>query len=115
MTIYYFTIIFNINAREELTSNMKKKCFLTSIYLIEYVFTKSQTVLLGHLAELGEMRNIYKLLIRITEGRKPLEKLMRRRKENVKNSLKEIMCEDVDWINLAREKVYWRAFVNSDY
>jgi len=27
--------------------------------------------------------------------------------------LKEIWCEDVDWINLAQDREHWRALVNT--
>jgi hypothetical protein len=45
------------------------------------------------------MRNTYKILVRKPEWKGALGR-------------KEIGCEDVDWIQLAQDKVQWWALVN---
>jgi hypothetical protein len=45
-----------------------------------------------------EMRNAYKILVR-----RPFWKSKHRRDDNIKMHLKEIECEDVDWIQLAQD------------
>jgi hypothetical protein len=37
------------------------------------------------------------------EGKRPLGKPKRRRENNIKTDVKEIVCEDVDWIHLAED------------
>jgi hypothetical protein len=43
-----------------------------------------------------EMRNVYKIFVRKPEGKIPLGRPRRRRKDNIKLYLKEIMWEGVD-------------------
>jgi hypothetical protein len=61
----------------------------------------------------GEKRNVYRLLVGNTEGKKPLGRPRRRRKDNIQMDLGEIGWGDVDWIGLAKDKNRWRALVNS--
>jgi len=37
----------------------------------------------------------------------------RRREDNIKLDLKELRCQGVDWIDLTRDGVKWRAVVNT--
>jgi hypothetical protein len=50
---------------------------------------------------MGEKRNVYRLLVGKPEGKRPLGRLRRRRKDNIKMDLLEIGLNDVDWIGLA--------------
>jgi hypothetical protein len=43
----------------------------------------------GHVASMGEMRNIYKILVRKPEEKKPLERARCRWKDNIKMDLRE--------------------------
>jgi hypothetical protein len=52
---------------------------------------------------MGEMRNVYKVLLRKYEGRRPHMRSWHKWKENIKMDLKEIWFEDVDGIQLAHE------------
>jgi hypothetical protein len=45
--------------------------------------------------------------ILLLKGRRPLGRSICRWKDNIKMYLKEIGCEDVDWINLAQYVVQW--------
>jgi hypothetical protein len=57
----------------------------------------------GHVARMGDKRNVYRLLVRKSEGKKPLDRLRRRWVDNIKMDLLEIGLSVVDWIGLARD------------
>jgi hypothetical protein len=67
----------------------------------------------GHVARMGEKRNVYRLLVRKLEGKRPLVSPRRRWIDNIKMDLLEIGLSVVDWIGLARDRYRWRALVNS--
>jgi hypothetical protein len=67
----------------------------------------------GHVARMGEKRNLYRLLVGKPEGKRPLGKPRRRWIDNIKMDLLEIGLSAVDWIGLAQDRYRWRALVNS--
>jgi hypothetical protein len=67
----------------------------------------------GHVARVGEKRNVYRLLIGKPEGKRPLGRLRRRWMDNIKMDLLEIGLNVVDWFSLALDRYRWRALVNS--
>jgi hypothetical protein len=67
----------------------------------------------GHLARMGEKRNVYRLLVGKPEGQRPLGRPRRRWIDNIKMDLLEIGVNVVDWIGLAQDRYRWRALVNS--
>jgi hypothetical protein len=46
--------------------------------------------------------------------KRPLEKARRTWENNIKMGLREIRCNDVDWINLAQERNQWWVLVNGN-
>jgi hypothetical protein len=62
---------------------------------------------------MGEKRNVYRLLVRKTEGKRPLGRPRHRWIDNIKIDLLEIGLNIVDWISLAQDRDMWRALVNS--
>jgi hypothetical protein len=52
----------------------------------------------GHVAHMGEMRNMYRILVIKHEGKKPLRKLRRRWEDNIRMDLRERECKGVDWM-----------------
>jgi len=52
------------------------------------------------------------MLVGKPEKKQPLEWYRRRWNDHIKLNLKEVGCEDVDWIHLAQHNVQWRALVN---
>jgi hypothetical protein len=66
----------------------------------------------GHVAHLGEMRNVYKILARKPEGRNQLKRLRRRWKVNIRIEIREVGWEGVDWIHLTQERDQWQAVMN---
>jgi hypothetical protein len=67
----------------------------------------------GHVARMGEKRNVYRLLVGKAEGKRPLGRTRRRWIDNIKMDLLEIGVSIVDWIGLAQDRYRWRALVNS--
>jgi hypothetical protein len=64
--------------------------------------------LAGHVAQMAEKRNVYRLLVGKPEGKRP----RRRWKDNIKMDLLEIGVTVVYWIGLAQDRYRWRALVN---
>jgi hypothetical protein len=67
----------------------------------------------GHVARMGEKRNVYRLLVGKPEGKKPLGRPRRKWIDNIKIDLLEIGLNVVDWIGLAQDRCGCRALVNS--
>jgi hypothetical protein len=67
----------------------------------------------GHVARMGEKRNVYRLLVRKPEGKGPLGRPRHRWVDNIMMDLGEVGWGDVDWIGLAKDRNKWRALVNS--
>jgi hypothetical protein len=62
---------------------------------------------------MGEKRNVYRLLVRKPEGKRPLGRPRRRWTDNIKMNLLEIGLSVVDRIGLAQDRYRRRALVNS--
>jgi hypothetical protein len=67
----------------------------------------------GHVARMGEKRNVYRLLVGKPVGKRPLGRPKRRWIDNIKMDLVEIGLSVVDWIGLAQDRYRWRALVNA--
>jgi hypothetical protein len=67
----------------------------------------------GHVARIGEKRNVYRLLVGKPEGKRPLGRPRRRWINNIKKDLLEIGVSIVDWIGLAQDRYRWRALVKA--
>jgi hypothetical protein len=67
----------------------------------------------GHVRHIGEGRVVYRVLVGRPEGKRPLERPRRRWEDNIKIELKEIEIDGMNWIQLAQDRVHWRAFVNT--
>jgi len=67
----------------------------------------------GHVAHMGETRDIYRVLVGIPEGNRPLGRSKRRWEDNIKMDLQEVGCGGMDWIELAQARDRWRELVNA--
>lgn len=56
-------------------------------------------------AQMKEMKNAYEMLVGKLELKRPLGRLRYRWEDNVKNGLKKIWFEYVEWIHLAQDLV----------
>jgi hypothetical protein len=66
-----------------------------------------------HVARMRERRSAYKVLVGRPEGKRPLVRSRRRWEDNIKMYLREIGIDGAKWIQLAQDRVQWRAFVNT--
>jgi hypothetical protein len=67
----------------------------------------------GHAAHLGEGRGVYRVLVWIPEGERPLGRSRRRWEYKIQMHLREIRLDGGNWIQLAQDGIRWRAFVNT--
>jgi hypothetical protein len=65
----------------------------------------------GHVARMGEKRNVYRLLVGKPEGKRRLGRPSRRWIDNIKMDLLERRLGVVDWIGVAQDRYRWRALV----
>jgi predicted small integral membrane protein len=66
-----------------------------------------------YVACIGEMRNVYNILVGKPEEKILLESHRHRRGDNMEIDLKETRYEGVHWIHLAQDKDHWWTPVNS--
>jgi hypothetical protein len=67
----------------------------------------------GHVARMGEKRNAYRILVGKPKGKRPLGRPRRRWVDNIKMEVREIGWDDMDWIDLAQNRDWWRTLVNT--
>jgi hypothetical protein len=67
----------------------------------------------GHVARMGEGRDVYRVLVGRPEGKRPLGRPRRRWTDDIKMDLREIGIYEANWIRLAQDRVQWQAFVNT--
>jgi hypothetical protein len=57
-----------------------------------------------------EGRVVYRILVRRPESKRPLGRRRRRWEDNIKLDLRETGIDGANWIQLAQDRVQWRAF-----
>jgi hypothetical protein len=62
---------------------------------------------------MGEIRNSYSILVGKPERKRRPARPRRRREDNIRMDLREVVWEGVDWIVLAQDRDKWRALVNT--
>jgi hypothetical protein len=67
----------------------------------------------GHVARIGEKRNVYRLLAGKPEVKRLLGRQRRRWIDNIKMYILDIKLRVVDWIGVAQDRYRWRALVNA--
>jgi hypothetical protein len=67
----------------------------------------------GHVARMGEGRNVYRVLVGKPEGKRPLGRQRRRCEDGIKMDIREMGWGGVEWIHLAQDRDRWRAVVNA--
>jgi transcription termination factor 2 len=66
-----------------------------------------------HVARIREGRGVHRILIGRPEGKRPLGRPRRKWKDNIKMDLRETGIDGANWIQLAPDRVQWRACVNT--
>jgi hypothetical protein len=67
----------------------------------------------GHVAHMGEERNVYRVLMGKSEGKRSLGRPRHSWEDGIKMDLREIGWGSADWIQLAQDRDQWRALVNT--
>ena len=67
----------------------------------------------GHVARMGEEREVYRVLVGKPEGKRPLGRPRRRWVDNIRMDLQEVGCWYMDWIGLAQDRDSWRTLVSA--
>ena len=67
----------------------------------------------GHVARMGEERELYMVLVEKPEGRRPLGRPRRRCVDNIRMDLQEVGCVYMDCIGLAQDRDRWRTLVSA--
>jgi hypothetical protein len=62
---------------------------------------------------MGEKRNVYRVLMGMPEGKRPLGRPRRRWEGGIRMDLRKIGWRSVDWMQLAQDRDRWRALVNT--
>jgi hypothetical protein len=67
----------------------------------------------GHVARMGEDRDVHRVLVGKPEGKRPLGRPRRRWEDNIKMDIQEIGGGRGDWMELAQDRDSWRALVDT--
>ncbi|KAJ4440904.1 hypothetical protein ANN_10751 [Periplaneta americana] len=67
----------------------------------------------GHVARMGESRNTYRVLVGRPEGKRLLWRQRRRWEDNIETDLREVGCDNGEWIDLAQDMDQWLAYVRA--
>jgi hypothetical protein len=67
----------------------------------------------GHVARMGEERDVYGVLVGKPEGKRQVERPRRSWEDGIKTDLREIGWGGVEWIHLAQDRDRWLAVVNA--
>jgi hypothetical protein len=86
---------------------------LSSSQNIVRVIKSRRIRLARHVARMGEGRGVYGILVGRLEGKIPLGRPRRRWEDNIKVDLRDTEIDGANWIQLAQNRVRWRAFVNT--
>lgn len=66
----------------------------------------------GHVAHMEQKTSAYEVLVGTPEGKRQILRSEHRCEDDIKMYLRTIGCEDLDWINLAQDRVKWSALLN---
>jgi hypothetical protein len=67
----------------------------------------------GHVACMGEGRNVYRVLVGKPKGKRALERPTHRWEDGIKMDLREIGGGGVKWIHVAQDGDLWQVLVNA--
>jgi hypothetical protein len=85
---------------------------LYSLPNIVRVIKSRRMIWAGHVARLGEVRGVHRVLVGKPEGQRPLGRRRRIWEDNIKMDLQK-GCGGMDWIELTQDRDRWRALVST--
>ena len=104
--------------RDEVTGELKKlhNEELSDLYSLQNIVREVKWRRMrwaGHVARMGEVRGVHRVLVGKPEGKRPLGRPRRRWEDNIKMDLQEVggSCEDM--MELAQDRDRWRALVST--
>ena len=68
----------------------------------------------GHVARMGEDRDVHRVLVGKPEGKRPLGRPRHRLEDNIKMDLQKVVGGRGDWMELAQDSDRWRALVGTE-
>ena len=104
--------------RDEVTGEWRKlhNEELNDLYSSPHIVqvTKSRRIRwVEHVVNMGERRDVYRVLVGKPEGKRPLGRPRHRWEDDIKMDLQEVGCGGRDWIKLAQDRDRWRALLNA--
>jgi hypothetical protein len=69
----------------------------------------------GHVARMGEERNVYRVLMGKPEEKRPLGRERRRWDDGIRMDFREIGSGSVDWIHLTQDRGRWPVAGSCEY
>jgi hypothetical protein len=66
-----------------------------------------------HVACMGVMRGVHRVLVVKSEEKRPLGRPTHRWGDNIKMDVQEVGCGGLDWVDLAKDGDRWRELVNA--
>ena len=58
-----------------------------------------------------QSRNAYRVLVGKPEGKRPVGRPRHRWEDNIKMDLREVGCDPGEWIDFAKDRDQWQAYV----
>ena len=89
---------------------------LNDLYSLPYIvrLVKSRRVRwAGHVARMGEVRGVHRVLVGKSEGKRPLGRPRRRWEDNIKMDFRKLDGGRGEWIELAQDRDGWLALVGT--
>jgi hypothetical protein len=62
---------------------------------------------------MGVGRGVYRVLVGRREGKRPLGRPRRKWEDSIRIDLRDIGIDEANWIQLAQDRIQWRACVNT--
>jgi hypothetical protein len=90
-----------------------KKRIVNLVFKVMHVVKSRRMRWAVHVARMGERRGVNRVLVGRPEGKIPLGRPRRRWEDNIKMDLREIGIDGANWIQLAQDRVRWRACMNT--
>ena len=67
----------------------------------------------GHVTCMEETKGVYRVLVEKPDEKRPLGRPRRGWEDNIKTDLQDVGCGDMDWIEVAQNRVSLQALLNA--